>query len=62
MEETCDLYPASAGGFVFTKRAASFATFAAALARVRASEAAAAITASSLVRSDSVDEVALKFA
>jgi hypothetical protein len=43
---------------VLTNRAASFASFAAALARASASEAAAAMTASSLVRSDSADEVA----
>jgi hypothetical protein len=46
------------GGLVLTNRAASFASFAAALARASASEAAAAMTASSLVRSDSADEVA----
>jgi len=62
LEETWDLYSASSRGFFFTSKAASFATFTAALARARASDAAAAITASSLVRSDSVDKVDLKFA
>lgn len=62
LEETDGLYSDSAGDLFLASIAASFATFKAALARATASEAAAAITASSLVIRDSVAKVALKLA